>query len=109
MSAMLLPALVTSIPTATAYALEAIVAGKHSAHEIADEHGITRDMVYSLKHAAKKKHIIQDPAQRLDGLDPISPPRADLMNEVYQLACKFRAHDIDNLDFYQDLKKLFGV
>ena len=88
--------------------LDQIVRGRMSAQEIADEHGITRDMVYSLKHAAKKMKIINEPVARVADLH--TPPEHDptAAGQIYQVAKKFRAGDIDDLDFYQNVQQIIA-
>lgn len=88
--------------------LEEIVAGKKSASQIAVAYGITRDMVYSLKHAAKKHKLIKDPAQRLSDLDPVDPRvrHEGSARDILALAKEFRDGEISELDFYQQIQRI---
>lgn len=87
--------------------LEDIVRGTKSAKKIAASHGITRDMVYSLKHAAKKRGLIKEPTQFLADLSPVDSrafyegPARDIL----EFAKQFKAGDLSELDFYQKVQQ----
>lgn len=89
--------------------LEDIVSGKLSAQAIADRHGITRDMVYSLKHAAKKRNIIRDPSQMLNDLDAVEPRTASPIapvNAIYNLAQEYKEGMISPASFYKGVQRI---
>lgn len=91
--------------------LQEIVDGRMSAAEIAEKHGITRDMVYSLKFAAKKKNIIRDPVQKLDDLDAIEPrckKGGPYAHEIHLLAQDYSSGVIGGVSFRKKLCEILG-
>lgn len=88
--------------------LEEIVSGDYSAAEIAKKHDITRDMVYSLKFAAKKKNLIKDPVVKLDDLDPVERriKGLTLPSKIMELARQFKSGTLDDFEFMRESRKL---
>lgn len=89
-------------------ALQDIVDGKLSAKAIAKKHGVTRDMIYTLKYNARKHNIIRDPAQKLKDLDWIEPRRKKEVTalEVYLLAEDFAAGKLSGFALHEKLKTM---
>lgn len=90
--------------------LQDIVNGALSAKAIAKRHGITRDMVYSLKYAAKKKNIIRDPTTKLDDLDYVEAKAKKQVSahDVYLLAEDYAAGKLSSVSFYEKLKLMLA-
>lgn len=91
--------------------LQDIVDGNMSAYSIAQKHGITRDMVYSLKFSAKKKNILRDPVQKLDDLDSVEPKvsrKGPYAHEIYLLAQDFASGNMSGVNLYQKICSILG-
>lgn len=87
--------------------LQDIADGKMSASSIAEKHKITRDMVYTLKFTAKKKHILRETSPKLDDLDPIDIKKVrPTAHEVYLLAEDYAQGKISGASLFKKLTEI---